>query len=264
MKKQILFPALLLLGFTTVITSCKKKKDENVNPTNPIASCVVSRAITNEDSTQATYDSENRLIKDQTFGNTGASEGYSLYTYTTGKITEQSYGGDGNLDFKIDYHLNSNNHTSYSVYVEDGDTENADTTWYQYDGSNHNVRRATKSTSTVPVIGTKVITYDTTWYTYTEDNLSKIVSRNNDGDTETTVYSYGTADAKTKILVPAQHQGIVGLFGNSSSKLPVSQTQGSTTLTYDYQFNNEGYVTRYQINIPASNPEVVRFVYNCK
>ena len=265
MKKQILLPALLLLGFTTVITSCKKKKDDDVspNPTNPVAqTCMVDRVLTSTDSTQLTYDSNNRLIKDQTFDNSG-SKRYALYTYSPGKIVEQQYNQSGELFAQTDYHLNSNSHASYSVYTEGGDTENADTTWYMYDGSNHNTRRATKTTTTIPVVGTKVSTYDTTWYTYSGDNLTKIVNRNNAGDIETTIYSYGNADAKSKFLSPGQDSGIIGLFGNTSNKLPISETSGSTTITYEYAFNGDGYVTRYQ-ETEGSSTDVSRFVYNCK
>ena len=266
MKKQLLLPALLLLGFTTVITSCKKKKDDDVtpNPTNPVVqTCTVERAITSTDSTQVTYDSNNRLIKDQTFNSTGSLR-YALYTYSPGKIVEQQYNQSGELYKQTDYHLNSNNVASYSVYIEDGDIENSDTTWYLYDGSNHNIRRATKNTSTIPIIGTKTATYDTTWYTYTGDNLTKIVDRNDDGDIETTVYSYGNDDAKSKFLSPGQEDsGIIGLFGNTSAKLPVSETSGSNTTKYDYTFNNEGYVTRYQEVTPTST-NITRYVYNCK
>lgn len=271
MKKRILLPALLLLGSTLIMTSCKKKKDDDVSPTNPtnpnnpgVPTCVVERAITNIDSTQVTYDSNNRLIKDQTFNNSGGSEGYTLYTYSSSKIIEQEYDENGDLFAQTDYYLNANSNAGYSVHVEDGDTENADTTWYTYDSAKHNVRRATKNTSTIPIIGTKTASYDTTWYTYTGDNLTKIVNRNDAGDIETTIYSYGTTDAKSKFLAPGQDTGILGLYGSTSSKLPVSATMGSNTFTFDYVLNAEGYVTRYQITPAGAAPNITRFVYTCK
>jgi len=264
MKKHFLLPAVLLLGFTTAVTSCKKKKDDDVNPTNPTPqACTVDRARTNSDSTQATYDSNNRIIKYQTFNNSGNSDNFILYTYNSNSIVQKNYDNNGDLTAETDYYLNSNSNVSYSVHIEDGDTDNADTTWYSYDGSNHNIRRATKNTSAV-IGDLKNTTYDTTWYTYSGDNLSKIDKRNDNGDMETTIYSYGTADAKSKFLVPGQDAGILGLFGNTSAKLPVSATSGSTTRSYFYQFNQEGYVTRYQIVNSAVTEKDIRYTYNCK
>src|SRR6186997_250741 len=109
MKTQILLPALLLMGFATTLTSCKKKKDDDVNPANPtIQECTVQRALTSTDSTQATYDSGNRLVKDQTFAYAGNSKGYTLYEYPSNKIISKRYNESGNLSSQIDYYLNSN------------------------------------------------------------------------------------------------------------------------------------------------------------
>lgn len=265
MKKRILLPALLLMGFTIVITSCKKKKDDDVNPTNPtIPTCRVERALTSTDSTQATYDSGNRIVKDQTFTYTGDSKGYTLYEYPSNKIISKMYDNAGTLSSQTDYYLNSNSNASYSVYVEGGDTDNADTTWYTYDGSNHNIRRTTKNTSTTPIINVKTATYDTTWYTYSGDNLSKIDARSDNGDVITTIYSYGSVDAKSKFLVPGQDSGVLGLFGKTSAKLPISATSGSTTYSYNYNYNLAGYVTHYQA-IKSGVLEIeARYVYMCR
>lgn len=265
MKTKFLLPALLFLGFATAITSCKKKKDDDVTPTNPIIpACTVQRALTSNDSTEATYDSGNRLVKDQTFTRAGNSKGYTLYEYPSNKIIAKRYNESGNLSSQTDYYLNSSNNASYSVKVEEGDTDNADTTWYVYDGSNHNTRRVVKNTSTVPIVNIKTSTYDTTWYTYSGDNLSKIETRLDNGDVVTTIYSYGSVDAKSKFLVPGQDSGVLGLFGKTSAKLPVSATSGSTTYSYNYSYNLAGYVTHYQVIKSGVLENDTRYVYMCK
>jgi len=260
MKKHFLLPALLLVGLTTTLTSCKKNKDDAVNPS--IEACKVDYATTSGDSTQITYDAGNRVVKEESFNNSDISQGYTIYTYSSNKIVEDEYEG-GDLISKTEYYLNSNNNASYSVYVEDGNTDAADTTWYTYDSQKHNTRRVTVHTT--PVVGNLAIrTRDTVWYTYSGANLSKVEEKVQDEDVQTTTYSYGSDDAKTQILAPGQeYSHVLGLFGNPSEKLPVSATMGAASVTYVYEFNDKGYVTRYKVMTGGVPQEDVRFRYKC-
>ncbi|MGN6645874.1 MAG: hypothetical protein ACTHJT_05020 [Cytophaga sp.] len=261
MKKQFLLPALLLIGFTSALTSCKKDKDDALSPS--MQACKVDYATTNADSTQLTYDSEGRVTKEQTFNKSSNSQGYTLYSYAAHKITEKEYDENGNQTSQTDYYLNSNNNAGYSVYIEDGDTDNADTTWYSYDANKHNTRQVTKNTTTI--VGISSSTYDTTWYTYSGNNLTKSEEKINGGDLETTVYSYGSDDAKTQFLAPGQNYSpVLGLYGETSDQLPTSATIGSTTVTYVYEFNSQGYVTRYKVVNSGVTQNDIHFTYDCK
>lgn len=198
MKKQLLLPALLLLGIAA-LTSCKKDNDDAVNPSKQ--QCTLDRKIQGADSTQYTYDSDNRVIKEQTFNSSGVSQGYTLYSYSSSKITEKRYNGAGTLTSQVDYKLNGNNNAEYSVYTTDGaDYDNSDTTWYTYDSGRHNTRRVTKNTTVI--IGISTSTYDTTWYTYTGENLTKKEVKEDGGAIETTIYSYGSDNAYSEFLAP--------------------------------------------------------------
>ena len=64
MKKQLFIPALLLAGLTA-ITSCKKDNDDAINPS--MQACKLERKITGADSTQLSYDSNDRVIKSKRF-----------------------------------------------------------------------------------------------------------------------------------------------------------------------------------------------------
>ncbi|HSY61024.1 MAG TPA: hypothetical protein VK796_04065 [Cytophaga sp.] len=258
MKKQILLPALLLLGVTAII-SCKKNNDDAVNPSKQ--ACTLNYQTTSADSSQATFDSDNRIIKLQRFNNAGSSQDYTLYTYSSSKIVEKNYDQTSALTSQVDYHLNSNNNVSYSVYTTDGsDYASSDTTWYTYDSGKHNTRRVTKNT-TVVILPTS--TYDTTWYTYTGENLTKKEVKTNGAAVVTTVYSYGSNDAKSEFLAP-ESSYVTNLYGDVSSQLPSSTTEGSTTTSYVYEFNSEGYVTRKKEVQSAVTQSDIHYTYNCK
>lgn len=258
MKKHIFLPALLLMGITA-ITSCKKDNDDAVNPSKQ--ACTLDHKTTSADSIQSTYDSENRVIKQQQFNNTGGSQSYTLYTYSSSKIVEKNYNISGTLTSQIDYYLNANNNAQYSVYTTDGSNyTNADTTWYTYDSGRHNTRRVTKHTTVVVV---PFSTYDTTWYTYTGENLTKKEVKTNIGSVETTVYSYGSDNAFSEFLAP-ESSIARNLYGDYSDKLPTSKTEGSTTTSYVYEFNSEGYVTRKKEVEAGITQRDDRYYYNCK
>jgi hypothetical protein len=261
MKKVIFLPALVLVGFTALI-SCKKNNDDAVNPSKQ--ACTLDHSTTTGDSTQSTYDSDNRVIKQQQFNNSGSSQSYTLYTYSSGKIVEKNYDATSAMTSQVDYHLNGNNNVGYSVYTTDGsDYSSSDTTWYTYDSDKHNTRRVTKNTTSnvFPIPAT--ITNDTTWYTYTGGNLTKKEVKTNGAATVTTVYSYGSDDAKSEFLAP-ESSNVTNLYGDTSAKLPTSMTQGSTTTSYVYETNSEGYATRKKEIISGVTQSDEHFYYNCK
>lgn len=260
MKKRIFLPTMLLLGFTAFM-SCKKNNDDAVHPSP--TGCNVDYATTATDSTQLSYDSQGRLGKEQTFNNSNHSTGYTLYSYQTGKIIQKDYNAAGALTSQTDYYLNSNDNASYSVYIEDGDTDNSDTTWYTYNSDKNNTRRVTKNTTSILSIPT--YTYDTTWYTYTAGNLTKMEKSINGGSVETTYYSYGSDDAKSEFLAPEQDYAFLqNIYGDNSDKLPVGMTTGSTHYTYVYDLTSEGYVKRYRIMDGGTTVSDNHFTYNCR
>lgn len=258
MKKQIFLSAALVALSLASLTSCKKDNDDAVNPTKQ--TCTLDRKIAGTDSTQLSYDSDNRVTKKQRFS-AGASQEYTLYTYSSNKIVEKNYNASGTLTSQVDYKLNGNNNAEYSVYTTDvSDYSNADTTWYTYDSGKHNTRRVTKNTT---VIIAPISTYDTTWYTYTGENLTKKEVKTNNAAIVTTVYSYGSDNAYSEFLAP-ESSTARNLYGDYSEKLPISKTEGSTTTSYVYEFNSEGYATRKKEVVAAATNSDERYNYNCK
>lgn len=261
MKKHLLFPALLIAGIAT-ISSCKKDKDKDPDAINPaIQKCMVDYIISENDSTRSTYDSENRIIKFQTFDKTNNdSKGYLLVDYTTDKITQSGFNQNSDLIFKTEFKLNSNKNAQYAVNFDESNASNNDTTWFTYNGDQQLTRKVTKNSQ---VIIFDIITYDTIWYSYTGNNLTKVESKTNDGPIETTTYSYGSDNAKTEFLAPEQYY-ITNLLGKASEKLPISMTEGSTTENYIYEFNSDNFVTRAITKIGGTTEEDSRYYYTCK
>lgn len=269
MKKQFLVPALLLVGLATTLTSCKKDNDDAVNPSPQ--GCLVDRVTTPTaagDSIQYSYDSENRVKKIQAFDKSGNSQGSTVYTYTSNKIVEANYDADNTVTDKVTYFLNSNNNVDYSVAVMkdasgEDDLNNADTTWYSYNGDKQNTMRATRNITT-NILGITTSSYDTTRYTYSSGgNLNKVEESINGAEPTTTVYSYGSDDAKNELFTPESSE-IRNLYGDSSKKLPISKSQNGSTLLYVYTFNSEGYPTRYEIKNGATTQETYNISYDCK
>jgi len=260
MKRQFLLSALILSGFIA-FTSCKKKKDDNaINPA--VQQCMINYDTNGNDSLKVTYDSQNRVIKSQVFDKTNNnSKSYSLYTYNTNDIIEQQFDNNSVLTQKITYHLNSNKNVDYSSSYNG--TNEADTSWFTYNVNQQLTRRATKNTS-INIINVTTITHDTIWYTYSGNNISKVDKKINNGNIVTTVYSYGTNDVKSNFLAPEQASIITNLYGKTSEKLAVSKTEGSTTTTYTYTFNTNGYVTRAQLMNGGNVVADIHYAYNCQ
>jgi hypothetical protein len=258
MKKQFLLSALILSGFIA-FTSCKKKKDDSVIIP-AIQQCMINTAVNGNDSTKVTYDSQNRVVKSQVFDKTtNNSKWYSLYTYNANNLVEQQYDNNSVLIQTITYHLNANNTVAYSN-SNDGKNE-LDTTWFTYNGNQQLTRRATKNTS-IHVVN--IITRDSTWYTYNGNNISQVAEKSNTGNIVTTLYSYGSMDAKSAFLAPEQGTLITNLYGKTSEKLAVSKTQGSTTTTYTYTLNTNGYVSRAQVLSGGNVVSDFHYSYNCQ
>jgi hypothetical protein len=193
---------------------------------------------------------------------------FIVYPYNTNNIVEQQYDKNSVLIQTITYHLNANNTAAYSN-SNDGKNE-ADTTWFTYNGNQQLTRRATKNSSINVVNATVIttITHDTIWYTYSGNNILQVAEKSNNGNIATTIYSYGTDDAKSDFLAPEQGTLITNLYGKPSQKLPVSKTQGTTTTTtttYTYTFNPNGYVTRAQQILSGGNVvSDTHYSYNCQ
>jgi hypothetical protein len=266
MKKQFLLPAVLLVGFATTLTSCKKDNDDAVTPSKQ--ECMIDHATTytaagtRVDSAKLTYDSDSRIIKEQTFNNAGQSTDYTLYTYSSSEIVAKDYDQNGDQTTETKYQLNSNNNAIREVVIEDGNQNTADTTWYSYNSNKQVTRSVTKHTTVVIV---PVASYDTTWYTYSGGNLTKEETKTSNGDVSTTIYAYGSDDAKTEFFTPGPNlTSVRNLFGDTSDKLPTSMTADGVTTTYNYTFNGEGYVTRLEPRVSGTSQGRIDFSYNCK
>ncbi len=267
MKKQFLLPAVLLVGLATTLTSCKKDNDDAVTPSKQ--ACSVDYILNDDDSLKVTYDGQNRIEKEEVFSKaTKNTKGYTLYEYSSGKIVEKSYDADGDIESEINYHLNANDNVEYSVAFDkdasgNNDFDNADTTWYKYD-SDRRVERTITHDRTDFVI-TQALSRDTTWFSYSSGNLTKVESKIGNGAKATTIYSYGSDDAKSEFLVPMPGDATIrNIYGNTSDKLQTSMTEGGTTVSYAYQFNSEGYATRVDASPAAGINNRTDIYYNCK
>lgn len=266
MKKQFLLPAVLVLGLATTLTSCKKDNDDAVTPS--VQQCSVDYVLNDDDSVKVTYDSQNRIEKEQTFSkSTKNSQDYTLYEYSSGKIVEKMYDADGDIQSEVNYHLNANDNVEYSVAFDkdasgNNDVDNSDTTWYTYD-SDRRVTTTITNNRTDYVI-TQTVSRDTSWFSYSNGNLTKVENKVGNGAKVTTIYSYGSDDAKSEFLVPMPGDASIrNIYGNTSDKLPTDMTAPGTTINYAYQFNSEGYATRVDVTA-AGVSNRTDIYYNCK
>lgn len=265
MKKQFLLPAVLLVGFATTLTSCKKDNDDAVTPSKQ--ACSVEYILNADDSLKVSYDSQERISKEEIFSkSSGNSQAYVTYDYSSGKIVEKTYVG-GDIQSEVNYHLNANDNVEYSVAFDkdasgNNDFDNADTTWYLYDSERHVTRTITHDRT--DFIITQGLSKDTSWFTYSGGNLTKEERKIGNAASTTSFYTYGNNDATSEFLVPMPGDASIrNIYGKTSQKLPIAKASGGTTVTYGYTFNSEGYVTRVDETTSGANNRTDIY-YNCK
>jgi len=270
MKKQLLPLAIGLLSITAVITSCKKDDDDPITPAQQI--CKIDYFTDEEygDSSQFLYDAQNRISRTESYNADKSLRSYSDYTYSMNKIVCHTvfYNSDNTtIESEIQYHLNSDGLLQYESQTRDyGSNMNYDTTFYTYDSNGYAIRLVNKEFAT----NNDVILYassDTTWYTYTNGNLtSERIKRQNSSDIITT-HTYTNIEDKTHFF--SNDMLSPGMNGKLSKNLIASSSnnENSDTDTYTYEINNTGLITRYtMVYTYGSNTDTndLHLYYLCK
>jgi hypothetical protein len=171
------------------------------------------------------------------------------------------------IESEIQYHLNSDGLLQYESQTRDyGSNMNYDTTFYTYDSNGYAIRLVNKEFAT----NNDVILYassDTTWYTYTNGNLtSERIKRQNSSDIITT-HTYTNIEDKTHFF--SNDMLSPGMNGKLSKNLIASSSnnENSDTDTYTYEINNTGLITRYtMVYTYGSNTDTndLHLYYLCK
>jgi len=271
MKTQLLPLAIGLLSITAVITSCKKDDEDVAAPIVP--TCFVSsyKNLDSKDSTVQTFDNQNRLVKSITYDETGKLlDEYDIYTYGENKMTYTIYSDPSTISYQTEYILNPNGSIYYKAEKdvdEDHGVTEYDTAFYTYDALGYNTMVVYKKEYKG---AQNHVYYDTTWYTYTDGNMTSSTHKTNSGETRTDISTYTDLVDKANVI-NGSFLTFPNLYGKPNKNLILLETneEGTYTTKYTYEMNAEGYMIRSRMEYvntkyPSEYTNDLRFYYTCK
>jgi hypothetical protein len=243
MKSNILF--LFAMVLLTVV-SCKKDETTTDTPvvtppiTNPTKNCVITKVVENQISNGVSehyrdydyiYDASGRLTNEDETCYICSENEKNKYVFandtvkTVNKITSK---------VKAIYILNAQGYPKYSEYYYISDTSR---TYYTYNTSGYIVKDSTYRVS--PYINT---------YEWVGGNMTKVITNNN-----------GTVSTENRTYFNDKS----GLFYPEPS--PVKIGKGSKNLlSLQYQYNSDGYVSKWTIPLSATLAIEQNYTYTCK
>lgn len=248
MKKNLV---LTLSTIMLIIASCKKNssKNEEQNPTNcQLTESFFSSTGGDSETTLYAYDTEGR-ISTVKFSDGSYQE---TYAYTSTQITKTVK--DGSINRTYTYSLNAQGRVT---------TENAMADNYKVDYTYNNDGYLTQSIETNLIDNSKV----TTTYTYTDGNLTKVVS-----PTSTLDITYTSDAAKDNFFVegdpslPAFNSSILkSYFGKTSKNLVAKISYGSGyNENYSYEKDANGNITKVTMRTSDNSGYTLSNKFSCK
>jgi len=270
MKKEILMTALAV----SMLIACKKSDADTPAPGGQTTSCVpVPDIATNEDGDTSNaffYNANTSNIgKIQDYDGDGGRNGYTLYSYSSGKITESDYYDNGNVNGDgSEYHLDNAGRVKMETYYEIF-TASHDTIFFQYDANGNNTYRIHKS------VGVNT-TRDTTVYLYIGNTRVSSDKIKNGVSVQHHEYTYTANEDKVAYNTLLNDLPGRGLFGKISTNLIAKdvftdETGSSTdyTATYTYEFDSNGYPVKVTYDVAAASggisfSDVTKYKYMCR
>lgn len=194
------------------------------------------------------------------------SNGLNTYTYPSANEIEVSRLG-GTV---VTYTLGSNGYPESAYQVPAPGSVN-DTSFYSFTYDNKDRITALEMTKGL-VIGNQSSDILAS-YTYQNDNLSNwtldII------DPPTPVFSFDYEYGNNDMVLPLNsgffenREGVLDympgldLYGTPIKQLPTSRTEGDSVKTYEYEFNNEGYVTHFTVFVDGTKQIEKWYDYDC-
>jgi len=242
------------------MTSCKKHSDDNT-VTPKTTTCPIAYINDDQgDSTVYVYDAQNKLTAFQAFDNTGKKSFEITYAYSSGDITSAGLNGVNPTHIV----LNSDGTAKYATsYVSSIGYVEFDTVFYTYDSKGYNIRSITKKTN---MSSPRQHSYDTTWNTYTNGNLTYTKTNDAAGTKTASTTAYTTLESKF-----LYNQNFTSnVYGKASKNLPASNTLSisgpfsyTSTTNLTYQLNASGYITSITSS-SGNSTSIYYYHYNCK
>lgn len=264
MKNRILFLVFALVALPVTMISCNKGKDDAVSPTTPVSSsCRQAYIASADDSVVYSYDGQNRLIEVDAYTNKHELFGVIKYVYTSTQVVRTTYDAHNIPSDTAYYYLNPGGRVNYAIENDSNFSVNGfegmqrNTTYYTYDADGYNTRQIIKHAFK----GKN--TYDTILFTYSGGNM---ISANYLNVPDVITYTYMTQEDKLGInVIPYEPD----LFGKANKNLIASlkNTDNSLHATMAYEFDADGYTTRYKADLTSygdNEKQDYRIVKTCK
>lgn len=233
MKKHLLTLTFGICSTMLAFTACKKDKDAEPNQAKEIL-CLPDSINASGGKISLIYNDQRQLIKLNEYGKDGNITKSSSYTYSGNKFIETFF-REGKLQRETEYILNDKGYVEFAYAKEYFSTINYDTTQYTYNNDDRLIMEVSKDNYSL----------DSILYTYKDGNLVSQILIDREGKSVLT-FTYTNLINKQNVfenplLIP-------GLFGKSSKNLvekeidqrPYNQT---FTTTYTYQLDSDGYLT---------------------
>lgn len=258
---QKFIPLLCLALLSIFVTSCED--DDNGNGAIPSrAQCTLKSEFfqSGENITPIhtyAFDAQGRPLANATFN-------YS-YPSQNEVVVEHPLAG-----YTITYTLGANGYPESAFQVPAPETVN-DTSFYSYTYDSNN--RITELEITQGLVIGLVSSDILVSYTYQNENLTNWKMEIIDPPTPQFSFDYTYGD--DEMLLPLNsgffenREGALDyvpgldLFGTPIRNLPVTRTEGNEVKTYEYEFDDDGYVTHFTSFINGTKQEEIWYDYNC-
>jgi len=209
------------------------------------------------------------VIQTFAFDSQGRPLGNGLNSYTYPSQNEVVVNRLGGIE--VHYTLGANGYPESAWQFPAPETVN-DTSFYTftYDSSN----RITELEITQGLVIGNVSSDILVSYTYQSNNLSnwemKII------DPPTPVFSFDYDYGSNDMVLPLNagffenREGVLDympgldLYGTPIQKLPISRTEGNEVKTYEYEFNDDGYITHFTVFVNGTKQIEKWYDYDCQ
>jgi hypothetical protein len=232
--KKLLFMLLPMVAMALIFNSCTK--DDGGNDNGNGSGKLVKTVLTENDNgvswlIEIEYDNQKRPIKVNMSSSSGSTDNRTI-SYGNNSVTVNLIGDDY---VELFFELVLNNDGSLSKMTTD-EVDGDDWTIYEY--SNGYVSKEDDD-------------WEDTEFTWFNGNLTKTVSIDENGDTETTILTYNDVEDKLNLDIGLYSPFYWGgeytnkIKGTYSKNYPVSVTESSgASITYQYTFDSDGYPTK--------------------
>lgn len=270
-KIKILF--LFIIGATLTFASCNKDDDDDGGGDTTPKTCYVVKSTSDDGSyTQITYNAENKVIKTEEFDASGNSDdNYSIYTYSSGKLTKMEATVGGSIETKMELTYNTEDLPINVDLYQDQGAGLLKLGFFEYTYSGTKIKNMSMN---FEVLG-QMMVVSKSEFTYSGDNIS-LVKKYELGGTlslelvSTTAYDYDDKKNPMKNIGLDYFMGEVQFISiNNYTEMTVKDASSSImqeeSYNITYEYNSDNYPTKItNVSFDNSTTEVEVYTYDCK